>query len=239
MRVMLLACSFVACFALLPAARADDKDKPAELPGGNGPVYQYVGKTGVKVTSADVAARYEDMALGKPPRSRTLRADVKKLEFSISFAKKPPAIELEIHDAKGKVDVKWAEVFSHVENLQTGAYYFSTHCDAPTGKFAPGPYQAKVKLDGQVVALINWQIGAANPAAGKPDPGAAKNPDDKKTEPTSDDEARATFKLDSAKSLIKNGKKDKAREYCEEIITKYPTTKSAGEAKELLKELKK
>jgi len=51
-------------------------------------------------------------------------------------------------------------------------------------------------------------------------------------------EQAANRKLNQAKELAQVGKSEKAREYCETIITKYPNTKAAVEAKKLLQKLK-
>lgn len=51
-------------------------------------------------------------------------------------------------------------------------------------------------------------------------------------------ENTAAFKLSNAKALLKEGKKDRAREYLDEIIRDYPDTKAANEAKKLIDTLK-
>jgi FimV-like protein len=52
-------------------------------------------------------------------------------------------------------------------------------------------------------------------------------------------EKDAARKLKLAKSLIEDGKTDGARDYLEEILKKYKTTKAAAEAKKLLENLDK
>jgi hypothetical protein len=72
------------------------------------------------------------------------------------------------------------------------------------------------------------------PAAGdKP----AKSGDSKPAD-TISDEDRAASKLKNAKKFLEMNLKADAREYCEEIIKKYPKTKAAEEAKEMLEKLK-
>jgi hypothetical protein len=51
------------------------------------------------------------------------------------------------------------------------------------------------------------------------------------------DEKAAAGKLDLARELIKDGKKDRARQRLEELIKSYPQTKAAGEAKKELDKL--
>jgi hypothetical protein len=59
-----------------------------------------------------------------------------------------------------------------------------------------------------------------------------------KTESSEDKlEQRAASRLSQAKQLAKDGKKAKAKEYCEEILKSYPKTKAAEGARALLKEL--
>jgi hypothetical protein len=73
----------------------------------------------------------------------------------------------------------------------------------------------------------------ANQERPKPAPSnpAADDPDK--------DEKAAARKLKAAKAFVDDGKKDDAREYCEEILKKFPSSKAAEEAKELLQRLKK
>jgi len=50
-------------------------------------------------------------------------------------------------------------------------------------------------------------------------------------------EQQAASKLNLAKDILMDGKKDKAKVRLEEIVEKYPDTKAATEARELLKNL--
>lgn len=70
----------------------------------------------------------------------------------------------------------------------------------------------------------------------KPAPSKSAGKDDKKSE--GDAERVAGSKLKLAKLLVDDGKKADAIEALEEIVKKYPKTKAAGEAKELLAKLK-
>jgi TolA-binding protein len=64
-------------------------------------------------------------------------------------------------------------------------------------------------------------------------------PKDKSSEDDSDKAERAAaLKLKSAKGLIKDGKVARAKEILKELIKKYPKTKAADDAKELLDSLK-
>jgi hypothetical protein len=76
----------------------------------------------------------------------------------------------------------------------------------------------------------------------KPDkpekPAAKEKPEpDKPETPPEDPEKEAARKLKLAKILDNDGLKDKAKKRYEEIVKKYPKTKAAKEAKELLEKL--
>lgn len=60
----------------------------------------------------------------------------------------------------------------------------------------------------------------------------------KKSEPsTRTPEQDASGKLQLARELLKDGKKDKAKPRLEDIVKKYPDTKAAEQARQLLKEM--
>lgn len=77
----------------------------------------------------------------------------------------------------------------------------------------------------------------------KPEPKPKPKPEAKpEPKPDSDADAAekaAASKLKQAKNFAELKQYDDAREYCEQIIKKYPKTKAAEEAKELLEKLKK
>lgn len=79
---------------------------------------------------------------------------------------------------------------------------------------------------------------AAKPPATKTTP-VSKDVPIRKTE--LDDAAKmektAETKLELARSLLKDGKKDKARQRFQEIVAQYPTSKAAAEAKKELEKL--
>jgi hypothetical protein len=85
----------------------------------------------------------------------------------------------------------------------------------------------RVKHNGRKMILM-VEVRKARPI---PKGGTEKTDEEK-------NEARADTKLMFAQSLLKAGKKAKAREYCEEIIAKYPKTRAAIEARKMLEKLK-
>ena len=91
--------------------------------------------------------------------------------------------------------------------------------------------------EGYTVAEKVW-----GKAAAKPKPEVAKAAPAPRLEPAPkveiDKEKLAADKLDLIRELVKNGKKDRAKERLQELIETYPETKAAGDAKKLLDELK-
>jgi hypothetical protein len=88
--------------------------------------------------------------------------------------------------------------------------------------------------------------GKPEKTAAKPAKGAAKTPaksdTPKKAEPVSDAEMAeklAASRLKQAKAFLEDGQKEDAKDYLEQVLSKYPKTKAAVEAKELLEKLKK
>jgi hypothetical protein len=83
--------------------------------------------------------------------------------------------------------------------------------------------------------------GDSSKTVGKKAPPTTKKSDDapKKTEdpPANDPEREAAGKLQQAKDILKDGKKDRAKDRLHDIVTKYPDTKAAEEAKQMLKDL--
>jgi TolA-binding protein len=73
---------------------------------------------------------------------------------------------------------------------------------------------------------------------------AAPEPKDKSADKPADPpaagdpEKTAASKLEFARSLLKDGKKDRAKQRFQDIISQYPNTKAAGEAKQELEKLK-
>ena len=87
--------------------------------------------------------------------------------------------------------------------------------------------------------LLNAPATSATAAAETPSetPLAAAPPADNKPDPAKQQQIAAT-KLSFAKDLIRNNKKDRAKERLEEIVKDYPDTPAATEARQLLESLK-
>jgi hypothetical protein len=54
-----------------------------------------------------------------------------------------------------------------------------------------------------------------------------------------DEEKAAASKLKQAKSFLEDGQTEDAKDFCEQILKRFPKTKAAAEAKELLEKIKK
>ena len=88
-----------------------------------------------------------------------------------------------------------------------------------------------------------WPAGQEpkDKAVAKAAPKAAPEPTEKPAdEPDGRDaEKAAASKLEFARSLLKDGKTDRAKQRFQEIVTQYPNTKAAEEAKKELEKLGK
>ena len=141
-------------------------EKPLILTGGKGPILEYVGKYGPKVTGADVGVALSGTHPVKETNGRVLATGTKEVHVAVMFAGKQGAaiLEIELFDVKGKVDCRQRPVIFREENVVTGVNIVRMGFDSKGAKFDDGPYQAKVSLDGRVVALINWEIGETKKA---------------------------------------------------------------------------
>jgi hypothetical protein len=162
MRTLPRIAALVVGMVLVATGNSGEKDKADKLPGAKGPLYEYVGKTGPKVLGADVGVDVNDPNPDKPPKSRTLPSGAKKLFIAVRFAKKPQAnsLTIDVYNGGGKVPVG-AGVVLQEDNIATGEWTVRMARNPDAGKFDDGPYQAQVKVDGQVVALVNWEVGKA------------------------------------------------------------------------------
>lgn len=145
---------------VVSTGRSDDKD--IALPGAKGPLWEYVGKEGTKVTGADVGATINAPNPDKPPKTRSLPSGIKKLYIAVTFEIKPQAesITMDVYTKDGKLEVG-TEVYSQDRNKATGGWNVLLIRNPKDGKYDDGPYQAKVKLDDKIAALVNWEIGKA------------------------------------------------------------------------------
>jgi hypothetical protein len=84
-----------------------------------------------------------------------------------------------------------------------------------------------------------WQTGQEPKGAAKAAPKTAPEPNDKPADDPDKAEKSAASKLEFAKALLKDGKTDRAKQRLQEIVTQYPTTKAAEEAKKELEKLDK
>ncbi len=141
-----------------PAIRAE-KAETVALPGAKGLLCEKVGnlKGGVEVIGGDVGVETCDP--DKPPKRRTLPSGSKTISVAVKFNRKPQfeTIGLQIANNAGEVNFSDGNAITS-EDARTGAYAVEFFRKVKEG-LADGPYQAKIKVDGQIVVLINWSIG--------------------------------------------------------------------------------
>jgi hypothetical protein len=108
-----------------------------------------------------------------------------------------------------------------VAKLKTRVVVLATSTDNDTAAF----YRSDIRARIQKVVSHEGDTNAAEKA--KP-----------KDRTADDDERAATLKLKTAKALVDEDKKERAIQVLEDLVKKYPKSKAAGEAKELLDKLK-
>jgi hypothetical protein len=133
-----------------------------ELPGSKGPLWENVGQAGMKIIGADVGIEFTDINTAKPPKTRQFPSGAKSLMIRIKFEKKPvdSTIEIPTYNKSGRVEMGGGRgVMLQMENTSTGEFDLQFDLDPKAGKFDDGAYQARVKVNGKVVAVVNWGIG--------------------------------------------------------------------------------
>jgi len=134
---------------------------PQSFPGAKGPRLERVGTPlkGIEITDVIVSDMSQSSS-GAPPTQQfpsgtnTLHLDVKLK------AKSPPKnkIEWELFSNDGKVGLKGAYGSTYaIPSAQI--YSFGQTLDPESGTFPDGPYQLKLMMDGQTVAILNWSVG--------------------------------------------------------------------------------
>ncbi len=104
---------------------------------------------------------------------------------------------------------------------------------------------ANDRYEGYVDIVQGEQRGDETPpkketkADSKPKPDKPPKTDTPPGDPSEAQEKAAASKLKSAKVFIEEGQPNDAREYLEDLLKKYPKSKAAPEAKQLLEKLKK
>ncbi len=138
---------------------SDDKAQSEKLPGAKGPLYEYVG--GPKVTGADVGINDNDANPDKPPTSRTFPSGTKELRIEAKFGSRPQrSWSMEVYNNRGVIE-KEPGVVTDIWDPRTGEFILEVPFNPKAGKFDDGPHQARIKLDDNLVLLINWEIGEA------------------------------------------------------------------------------
>lgn len=143
------------------ADAGEPQPKADQLPGTKGPLFEYVGKTGPKVIMADVYSDPKTVG-DKPPKSRLLPPGVKKFEFMLKFEKEPAGeikLTTNIFNDRGKVETKNSGNLGFARDFRSGTLLLMFDASLKDGPFPDGVYQARIDVNGQVVAHINWEVG--------------------------------------------------------------------------------
>jgi hypothetical protein len=116
-------------------------------------------------------------------------------------------------------------------NTCVAAIRASGECGAEANELLPTLRKAKLAASEMVRSSAVRAVEAIE--SDKPEPKPAQTAD--QTPP--DAEKLAASKLKQAQALMDDGKPSDARDFCEEILKKYPETKAAETAKELLEKI--
>src|SRR5262249_25453586 len=103
-------------------------------------------------------------------------------------------------------------------------------CGYEARELLPALRKAKLAADEGIRRAAAEAVDAIERA---PEPRVAQKSDQAPPDP----EKAAPSKLKKARELLEDEKVDDAREFCEEILKKYPQTKAADEAREMLAKL--
>jgi hypothetical protein len=217
MRLFTAALTLSAAALCLSAALAADKDTPA------------AETTRKVIQSAKVSVEYSKTYL------RDVLADLSKQvsksgQGKLEFTKTPgTGVNLNTKIDLKMDDAPLADVLAAVCKGRNFGYVVVS--------------KAGDKDDGKVLWTVGDERGYAADSGSAPKPTKKEPPTTEPTKkdpaPTTDaNEAKAAGKLEFAKMLVADGKKEKAAERLEGIIKEFPGTKAAAEAQEMLKKLK-
>jgi hypothetical protein len=156
---------FTASIVGLGSAMAGDE---VDLPGVKGPLWKAVGVDSALVVGADVAAESKELLYllvrdtksEKPPMTRKFPSATKELTIAVKFQKKPfgKSIVIDVFNKDGKVVMGGGLVLQSEDRL-SGAYAIKVGQSPKAGAFQDGAYQARIRLDDTIAAVINWEIG--------------------------------------------------------------------------------
>jgi hypothetical protein len=212
--------------AVAPAAAVDKKAKDSPV----------VAATRKKLKSNKVTVDYQDTRLEE------VLADLKKQTEDISIRVDPKAGVNQNTKVTYKADdAPLDEVLDKMFKKYDLGYVIGTKKDGRyEGWLIINKSNARGVAEKEKPAASD-DASEDEPAGkkGKPKPKATKKPptEDQPEQPPEDPEVRATAKLKLAKQLDENGRKEAAKERYQEILKKWPKTKAAKEAKELLEKL--
>jgi hypothetical protein len=233
-----LATILAALLIAFPTAAADnskDKDKDKEKATSKPDAKESAAVTKAKQKLADTKIEPADCDFKDEPLESVLKKLVKEsAELSFYFDSGVPrhkSITYSLKDGKSLKDVL-DEMFKKYD-----LGYVIHRKDKDADRYE-GWLQIKLSNERGDEGSGKDPKKETKPAKGAtPDKGSATTEKPSKSSEVGDED-RATAKLKRAKTFVEMGLKDDAKEYCEEIMKKYPKTKAAEEAKELLEKLK-
>jgi WD40 repeat protein len=159
--------------AVLPngGTRSHSERAVASLPGADGPRVQDIRPPGegIELTGVYVVDGLDPFANEIAERQR-FPSRITKL-VAVARFRYPPSNGtswgFEVFDQAGSVVLKQQPTYTFSQGNSVLAI---KPCEPASGAYRDGPYQAKLKINDQVVAVLNWSIGGPKP------PGTAHRP---------------------------------------------------------------
>ena len=151
----------VICSALICVVEAQAQKK--SLPGASGPRLERVENppAGIELVEARIYESEEKLRSDAPLPQR-FSAGIAKLRLAIDLKSDGPPkadITFEVLSDSGKIKIKDGyAVYSAVPADRKYSASYSLEPEA--GPYTNGAYQLKLLMDGKVVALLNWSVGA-------------------------------------------------------------------------------
>jgi uncharacterized protein (TIGR03067 family) len=148
----------------VPEPKPIPPNKELRLPGANGPRIEQIGEPGpgISVVSMFVCSSFQEwLDSGDKGLPKVFPSGTKKLAIVVGFTRPPPdgtKVDYEIYSNLGPMAVREKVVESRL-NKATGSYMGEMRFQPAGEVFPDGEYQARVRFDGQPIALLNGSVG--------------------------------------------------------------------------------
>ncbi len=154
------------------------------LPGANGPRLQKVGKPPPALQIKDIFVTDKDPTMASVPQKAVFPSGSPRLGVVVSLGKRPPQgtrIDIEVFGAGGAIKLAPTGTLTHeiARYGQVEVLMIERTVRPEAGPFADGNFQAEVKINGELHALLNWTVGDAGDNNEKPAPKEAGEVDAK------------------------------------------------------------